>query len=112
MPFNQLPTVLAKILGVFRISFKSQSSGRNKRMDVLVMENIYYNKTITEQFDLKGSLRNRMVETSSGKNTVLLDENLIQSEFTFALQVYGSCLLIMSSICSFLRQTLLCSGTY
>lgn len=79
----QLPTVLAKVLGVFRISFKSQSSGRSKRMDVLVMENIYYNKTISEQFDLKGSLRNRMVEISSGKNCVLLDENLVQSESSF-----------------------------
>lgn len=49
-------------------------------MDVLVMENIYYNKVISDQFDLKGSLRNRMVETSSGKSCVLLDENLIQSE--------------------------------
>lgn len=49
-------------------------------MDVLVMENIYYNKTISDQFDLKGSLRNRMVEPSGGKDCVLLDENLIQSK--------------------------------
>lgn len=56
-------------------------------MDVLVMENIYYNKTISEQFDLKGSLRNRMVEASSGKNTVLLDENLVQSKSVQCVEV-------------------------
>lgn len=72
----QLPTVLAKILGVFRISFRNAATGNNKKLDVLVMENIFYNKNITTQFDLKGSTRNRHAEVVEGKACVLLDENL------------------------------------
>ena len=77
---RQLPTVLAKILGVYRLSFKNAQTSKAKKMDVLVIENIYYNRTIIRQFDLKGSLRNRHVEVAEGKAVVLLDENLIESE--------------------------------
>lgn len=69
------PTVLAKIFGVYGLSFSNK--GRHKKMNVMVMENIYYKKTITKQFDLKGSTRNRFVEVQAGKNCVLLDENLV-----------------------------------
>ena len=51
-------------------------------MDVMVMENIYYNKVITRQFDLKGSTRNRHVEVTDDKACVLLDENLIDSKWS------------------------------
>ena len=46
------------------------------------MENIYYNKVITRQFDLKGSTRNRHVEVTDDKACVLLDENLIDSKWS------------------------------
>ena len=72
------PTVLAKIFGVYGLSFSNK--GRHKKMNVMVMENIYYKKTITKQFDLKGSTRNRFVEVQAGKNCVLLDENLVNRE--------------------------------
>lgn len=44
------------------------------------MENLFCNREITEKFDLKGSLRNRMVDPNrqSGE-IVLMDENLMQS---------------------------------
>lgn len=45
------------------------------------MENLFYDYNIDNKFDLKGSLRNRLVDPNnqSGEETVLLDENLIQS---------------------------------
>lgn len=48
---------------------------------LLIMENLFYDYNIDNKFDLKGSLRNRLVDPSnqSGEETVLLDENLIQS---------------------------------
>ena len=79
MSVLQYPTALAKIFGFFRISFNNTASGRRRRMDVMVMENLYHNKTISRQFDLKGSTRNRYVEVVEGKNQVLLDENLNES---------------------------------
>lgn len=44
------------------------------------MENLFCDRNITEKFDLKGSLRNRMVNPNrqSGE-IVLMDENLMQS---------------------------------
>lgn len=46
------------------------------------MENLFYDCDIDNKFDLKGSKRNRLVDTNnqSGEETVLLDENLIQSK--------------------------------
>lgn len=48
---------------------------------LLIMENLFYDYDIDNKFDLKGSLRNRLVDPNSQNNeeTVLLDENLIQS---------------------------------
>lgn len=47
------------------------------------MENLFYDCDIDSKFDLKGSLRNRHVDPNNqnGDETVLLDENLIQSSF-------------------------------
>lgn len=47
------------------------------------MENLFYDYNIDSKFDLKGSVRNRLVDPNNqnGEETVLLDENLIQSKF-------------------------------
>lgn len=49
---------------------------------LLIMENLFYDYDIDSKFDLKGSVRNRLVDPNNqnGEETVLLDENLIQSE--------------------------------
>lgn len=46
------------------------------------MENLFYDCDIDNKFDLKGSKRNRLVDPNNqnGEETVLLDENLIQSK--------------------------------
>lgn len=60
-----LPTLLAKILGVYRIAFKNSVTGKSLKVDVLVMENLFYQRKIKESYDLKGSVRNRMVDVNS-----------------------------------------------
>ena len=81
MPSNfQKPTILAKIVGVYKIGYRNSQTNATLKQDVLVMENLFYNRKITQIFDLKGSVRNRLV-TTSGKNIedlVLLDENLLK----------------------------------
>lgn len=48
---------------------------------LLVMENLFYGREISNKFDLKGSERNRLVDPSNQHGEiVLLDENLVQSE--------------------------------
>lgn len=48
-------------------------------MDLLVMENLLFGKTVNRLYDLKGSSRSRYNADSSGNNKVLLDQNLIES---------------------------------
>ncbi|XP_033208545.1 putative 1-phosphatidylinositol 3-phosphate 5-kinase [Belonocnema kinseyi] len=74
------PTLLGKIVGVYRVSFKNNTTNAALRTSVLVMENLFYNRVITDKFDLKGSVRNRLVnpeDVDREGELVLLDENLL-----------------------------------
>ncbi len=44
----QKPTVLAKMLGVFRIGYKNAQTITEHREDVLVMENLFYGRNISQ----------------------------------------------------------------
>ena len=76
--FHSLPTVLSQIFGVYRLSIKNTVTGKSIKYDIMVTENLFYDRNITRIFDLKGSLRNRLVHKESH---VLQDENL--AEFMF-----------------------------
>ncbi|KAI4329029.1 hypothetical protein L6164_021336 [Bauhinia variegata] len=73
------PTCLAKILGIYQVTIKNLKGGRESRMDVLVMENLLFRRSVTRLYDLKGSSRSRYNPDSSGSNKVLLDQNLIEA---------------------------------
>eukprot|EP00192_Tetraselmis_astigmatica_P001813 CAMPEP_0117653904 /NCGR_PEP_ID=MMETSP0804-20121206/3450_1 /TAXON_ID=1074897 /ORGANISM="Tetraselmis astigmatica, Strain CCMP880" /LENGTH=2102 /DNA_ID=CAMNT_0005460131 /DNA_START=192 /DNA_END=6500 /DNA_ORIENTATION=+ len=86
-------TCLAKILGVYEITIRGSASaggggkggksgeGQTRVIDVLVMENIFYGRSISRIYDLKGSLRHRYNAAAAKGNpsSVLLDENLLES---------------------------------
>lgn len=74
--FNDLPSVLVKIFGFYQIQVKSNH--KSYTMDVVIMENLFYNKKPDRIFDLKGSMRNRHVEQTGKANEVLLDENMVE----------------------------------
>ncbi|KXN71909.1 hypothetical protein CONCODRAFT_78078 [Conidiobolus coronatus NRRL 28638] len=76
--FEELPMMLAKIFGVYRIGFKNILTGKTVKLDVLIMENLFYERKISRIFDLKGSMRNRHVQSTGKENEVLLDENLME----------------------------------
>ncbi|KAF7813970.1 1-phosphatidylinositol-3-phosphate 5-kinase FAB1B [Senna tora] len=73
------PTCLAKILGIYQVTSKHLKGGKESRMDVLVMENLLFRRSVTRLYDLKGSSRSRYNPDSSGSNKVLLDQNLIEA---------------------------------
>ncbi|GAB0091718.1 Putative 1-phosphatidylinositol 3-phosphate 5-kinase [Sergentomyia squamirostris] len=80
------PTLLAKILGVFKVVIKKKDSDREK--SVLVMENLFFDREISNKFDLKGSDRNRLVDpTNQEGEIVLLDQNLIQMSWSNPLYI-------------------------
>ncbi|SSD58248.1 related to 1-phosphatidylinositol 3-phosphate 5-kinase FAB1 [Saccharomycodes ludwigii] len=76
--FHDLPTALAKILGFYQIQIKNTNTGKTFKKDVLLMENLFYEKKTSRIFDLKGSMRNRHVEQTGKENEVLLDENMVE----------------------------------
>lgn len=71
------PTVLGKIVGVYRIGCHNSATNHQCRMDLLVMENLFYERNIVQKFDLKGSERNRLVDDAERDDVVLLDENFM-----------------------------------
>ncbi|KZO89685.1 hypothetical protein CALVIDRAFT_603485 [Calocera viscosa TUFC12733] len=73
------PSVLAKVLGFYKIGYKNPNTGRAMRLNLLVMENVFYERRFSKIYDLKGSMRNRMIHSTGKVNEVLLDENLMQS---------------------------------
>ncbi|KAM0917076.1 hypothetical protein ACQ4PT_009758 [Festuca glaucescens] len=76
------PTCLAKILGLYQVSIKGTKGGREVKMDLMVMENIFFQRTISRVYDLKGSVRSRYNSDKSSHNKVLLDSNLIEEQHT------------------------------
>ena len=95
--FHKYETVLVKVLGVYQIGSHNRVSGRRNMEQVVVMENLFHNCSITRAFDLKGSTRSRYArvggcvhndasldsdrgQISSEGHPVLLDENFV--EFT------------------------------
>lgn len=75
--FHDLPSVISKIFGFYQIVIKNPNSGKNIKMNVIIMENLFYNRKNLRIFDLKGSMRNRHVEQTGKENEVLLDENMV-----------------------------------
>ncbi|TYI77948.1 hypothetical protein E1A91_D06G176300v1 [Gossypium mustelinum] len=75
---SRSPTSLAKILGIYQVTTKQPKGGKESRIDVLVMENLLFRRSVTQLYDLKGSSRSRYNPDSSGSNKVLLDQNLLE----------------------------------
>jgi 1-phosphatidylinositol-3-phosphate 5-kinase len=76
--FHLLPSVIAKMLGFFQIIIKNSVNNTEIRLDLLVMENLFYDRSPTRIFDLKGSMRNRKIQPTGEQNEVLLDENMVE----------------------------------
>lgn len=72
-------TLLGKILGMYHLIFKNSATNATLRTNVLVMENLFYNRGVSQKFDLKGSERNRLVNPDNQDGEiVLLDENFLK----------------------------------
>ena len=76
--FHALPSVIAKMLGFYQIVIKNPITGIEFNWFLLVMENLFYDRSPTRIFDLKGSMRNRRIQSTGEQNEVLLDENMVE----------------------------------
>lgn len=78
--YEGLPSVIAKMFGLFQVTIRSPS-GLEFNWFMLVMENLFYDRQPNRRFDLKGSMRNRKVQSTGEQDEVLLDENLVDIIF-------------------------------
>ncbi|KAK4693825.1 hypothetical protein P7C71_g3643, partial [Lecanoromycetidae sp. Uapishka_2] len=77
--FHELPSVIAKMLGFYQLVIKNPVTGVEFDWYLLVMENLFYDRSqLTRIFDLKGSMRNRRIQSTGEQNEVLLDENMVE----------------------------------
>ncbi|EPS72335.1 hypothetical protein M569_02422, partial [Genlisea aurea] len=77
---SRSPTCLAKVLGMYHV--KGGTGKEAKKMDVMVMENLFFKRNISKVYDLKGSARSRYIPDAKGTddgNKVLLDMNLMET---------------------------------
>ncbi|KAI5290244.1 1-phosphatidylinositol-3-phosphate 5-kinase [Ascosphaera aggregata] len=79
--FHELPSAIAKMFGFYQVIIKNPATDVDFDCYLLLMENLFYDRTPTRIFDLKGSMRNRKVESTGKRDEVLLDENMV--EFIF-----------------------------
>ena len=71
----------------------------NKAMDLLVMENVFYERSLAPVYDLKGSERARWCKDDpADPTTVLLDENLKRDILSAPLLVSSSALMSFSDL--------------
>ncbi|KAL2344760.1 hypothetical protein Fmac_006045 [Flemingia macrophylla] len=73
------PTCLAKILGLYQVTVKYPKGGKETKIDLMVMENLFYKRNISRVYDLKGSERSRYNPDTTGTNKVMLDMNLLEA---------------------------------
>ncbi|KAK3047335.1 Mitochondrial distribution and morphology protein 12 [Extremus antarcticus] len=85
--FHGVPSVIAKMFGLFQVFIKNPATGMEFSYYLLVMENLFYERNPNRRFDLKGSMRNRKIESTGQPDEVLLDENLVETIFESPLFV-------------------------
>lgn len=106
--FHDLPTVIAKMLGFYQIIIKNPTTGTEIKWDVLVMENLFYDRSPTRIFDLKGSMRNRKIQSTGEQNEVLLDENMVEFIYEsplFAREVCCFRIYFLSKLANFFEHS-------
>ncbi|WBW72800.1 1-phosphatidylinositol-3-phosphate 5-kinase Fab1 [Schizosaccharomyces osmophilus] len=97
--FHELPTTLTKIFGFYHVDIRNPTTGKVCKLDIMVMENLFYDRKPSRIFDLKGSMRNRHVQSTGKDNEVLLDENLVEL-------IYESPIFVSEQLKSMLQSSL------
>lgn len=92
------PSLLSTILGIYRIVYTNSATQSTSEYYFMVMRNLFYERNISQRFDLKGSMRNRLVATNNPDDTehVLMDENLLRISSDNPLLIHARSKLILN----------------
>jgi Phosphatidylinositol-4-phosphate 5-Kinase len=73
---------------MWQVNVQPQRGDKARPLDLLVMENVFYDQSLNPVYDLKGSTRARYVpEDPTRADIVLLDENLLESSISSPILV-------------------------
>ncbi|KAF9032399.1 hypothetical protein BJ165DRAFT_1410851 [Panaeolus papilionaceus] len=74
------PTVLAKLMGFYTVEIRNLETGNvQSRADLLVMENLFFDRSISKTFDLKG-IQGRKVKARGKESKTLFDGEWIEGQ--------------------------------
>jgi len=94
LPQQQRRSCLVRILGAYQVVIRpgpgAKAGSRETKMDLVVMENVFYARKVKQIYDLKGSIRSRY-NSEPESNPVLLDENLLEGLPQDPILVEQSC---------------------
>lgn len=57
---------------------RQYKSGKEVKIDVVVMENLFFGRNISRKYDLKGAVFSRYISNSNDSENVFLDENFVE----------------------------------
>ncbi|GAA5962584.1 hypothetical protein JCM3765_003738 [Sporobolomyces pararoseus] len=60
------PSLLSKIFGIYSIKIQDLKTGEKRKLDMIVMDNLFHGQTISRQFDLKG-IASRVAKPKPGE---------------------------------------------
>ncbi|KAG0320175.1 hypothetical protein BGZ99_004665 [Dissophora globulifera] len=90
---HEAPTVLAKIFGFYTLKINNGETGQVLKIDVLVMEHLFYKQKITRTFDLKGiqdrHAGSKQPNTGNGGSMTLWDGDFIEGRFKALLLLHS-----------------------
>jgi 1-phosphatidylinositol-3-phosphate 5-kinase len=79
---------MAKIFGFYTIKYKNIHTGKTMKMDLLVMEHLFYKQTITQKFSLKGIL-GRPSDSRKDSDEALCDDDWVKGNYRNILMTHG-----------------------
>lgn len=75
-------TVLAKLIGFYTIEIRNLESGTvQSKADLLIMENLFYGRTINKTFDLKGIQGRKVKAGANSANPTQNSKTLFDGEW-------------------------------
>lgn len=80
-------TCLAKILGIYQV--RQNRSGKEIKVDLMVMENLLFGRNISRTYDLKGAVFSRYISDTNDSEKVLLDQNFVEDMCVSPIYVGG-----------------------
>ncbi|KAL6010651.1 hypothetical protein ACLOJK_001088 [Asimina triloba] len=81
-------TCLAKILGIYQVIIRQSKSSKEVKIDLMVMENLFFGRNISRMYDLKGA-HHRFASDANGTRKVLLDQNFMDDMIVSPFYVSG-----------------------